>query len=426
MAAYDTPALTRFKTIVPPVPSLRLTLSEQSGMGSIQLRATITLVATLLVTGCHGRAARQHAEARELPHSDGVAAIALALDSFPIVAIADLHGAAELGAFRNRLLSDPRVLDRINDVVIEAGNSLYQPLADRYVRGDSVGIDSLRLIWNNTTQSPLNTLDASLYAEDILRTVRQANQLRRSARPVRVLLADPPIEWNDVRTRADAMRFLSQRRTSHVRVLADSVLAHRHRAIFICGSLHLMRTTAGVTPEAPFATTTQRVLRDWPRSMYVVLIFDGFGRSAAKYEPLMNALPRESLVPFAAGLVGALSAEEVMGPTPGVPDATALTLAPNAAADAPSIFAGLRMSDLADAYLYLRPFSQLTVAVPDLARYRTTPALLEELDRRQRIMTGEPFDTTAFFSTPASPLLYGPSRGDRNVRRPRPPIRPPQ
>ena len=425
MTAYDRRALTRFKTLVPLVPSLRLTFSEQSGMGSIRMCATVTLVATL-ATGCHARAAHQQADARELPHADGVAAIASALDSFPIVAIADLHGAAELGAFRTRLLADSRVLDRIDDVVIEAGNSLYQALADRYVRGDSVPIDSLRLIWNNTTQSPLNTLDASLYAEDILRAVRQANQRRRSVRPVRVLLADPPIEWNDVRTRADAMRFMSQRRTSHVRVLADSVLAHRHRAIFICGGLHLMRTTAGVPPDAPFATTTQRLLRDWPRSVYVVLIFDGFGGSTAKYEPLMNALPRESLVPFAGGLVGALMAEEVMAPTPGAPDATPLTISPNAGADSPSIFAGLRLSDLADAFLYLRPFSQLTVAVPDLARYRTTPALLTELDRRQRIMTGAPFDTTAFFATPASPLLYGPSRGDRNVRRPRLPVRPSQ
>jgi hypothetical protein len=157
-----------------------------------------------------------------------------------------------------------------------------------------------------------------------------------------------------------------------------------------------------------------------------VLIFDGFGGSTAKYEPLMNALPRESLVPFAGGWVGALMAEEVMAPTPGASDATPLTISPNAGADSPSIFAGLRLSDLADACLYLRPFSELTLAVPELGRYRTTPALLAELDRRQRIMTGAPFDTAAFFATPSSRLLYGPSRGDRNVRRPRPPVRPPQ
>ena len=398
-------------------------------MDSIELRASVALVAAALATACLTGVGQPRAESNEppppvaataLPHSDGVAAIASALDSFPIVAVADLHGAAELGAFRSRLLADARVLDRVDDVVIEAGNSLYQPLADRYVRGDSVEMDSLRLIWNNTTQSPLNTLDAPLYAEDVLRAIRVANQRRRSARPVRVLLADPPIEWNDVHTRADAMRFLSQRRVSHVRVLSDSVLALGHRAIFICGALHLMRATSGVSPDAPLATTTQRMLRSRPRSVYVILIFDGFGGSTAKYEPLMNALPRESVVPFSGTQVGALMAEEVMSPTPNAPAAPPLTISPNAGADAPSIFAGLTMSDIADAYLYLLPFSQLTVARADLRRYRTTPALLAELDRRRRIMTGEPFDTAAFFAPPTATLLYGQSRGDRNVRRPAP------
>ena len=401
--------------------------------------ATVALIAAMLTVACHAgvrqpaAATRRNASARSgggLTYQDGVAGIAVTLDSFPIVAISDLHGVAELGVFRHRLLSDERVLDRIQDVVIEAGNSLYQPLADRYVRGEPVPIDSLRLIWNNTTQSPLNTLDAPLYAEDILGTVRSANATRRPDQRVRVLLADPPLDWSVARTRADVVRFLSQRRVSHVRVLSDSVLAKGHRALFICGGLHLLRTTAGVTGNSPTATTVQRVLLAHPGSVYVVLVFDGFGGTTATYEPLMNVLPRESLVPFPGSVLAKLGAEEVMSATPGAPPGQALTFVPtpngmSAMPNGPSIVAGLTLSDIADAYLYLRPFTELTLAIPDLSRYRRDPALLAELDRRQRIMTGDPFDTAAFFAPTASTLIYGRSRGDRNVRRP-PSVQPPR
>jgi hypothetical protein len=385
-----------------------------------------------LALGCHGRDRPRTAvslapgisrSSGGVLYEEAVAGIASVLDSFPIAAIADLHGAAELGVFRHRLLADSRVLDRVQDVIIEAGNSLYQPLADRYVRGNSVPFDSLRLIWNNTTQSPLNTLDAPLYAEDILRTIRTANRTRSPSQHVRVLLADPPLDWSVVRTRADVVRFMTQRRVSHSRVLSDSVLAKGHRGLFICGGLHLLRSTAGASADSPFASTVQRVLDSHPRSIYVILVFDGFGGATAKYEPLMTALPRESLVPFRGNAIASLAAEDVMSPTPGAPAGQTLTFsnAPNG----PSIFAGLAMADIADAYLYLRPFTELTLAVPDLSRYRRDPALLAELDRRQRIMTGEPFDTTAFFAQPTSPLLYGKSRGDHNVRRPAAPPRPP-
>jgi hypothetical protein len=391
--------------------------------------AATAVVVVACSTTQSGRGATQHdsragAPRDRLVYADGVEGIAAALDSFPIVALADLHGAAELGAFRRRLLADDRVLDRVQDVVIEAGNSLYQPLADRYVRGDSVSPDSLRLIWNNTTQSPLNTLDAPLYAQDILRTVREANARRALGKRVRVLLADPPIEWGAVTTLGDFRRFLSQRRVSHVRVLSDSVIARGHRAIFICGGLHLLRTTAGGQPNGPMATTTQRMLLVHPRSVYVILIFDGFGGATSRYEPLMTALPRESLVPFAGNMIASLPAVDVMSATPGAPEGSQLTTTPGAGRDAPSIYSGLALADVADAYLYLLPFSEMTVAAADLSGYRADPARLAELDRRQRIVTGEAFDTASFFAPPRR-LLYGAWRGDRNVRRPALPTRPP-
>jgi hypothetical protein len=338
-----------------------------------------------------------------------------ALDSAPIVAIADLHGSKELGDFRMRLLRAGGLPGRAQDVVIEAGNALYQVIADRYVSGESVPFDSVRLIWNNTTQSPFNTLDNPVYAEDILRAVREVNAQQPRDKRLRVLLADPPIDWDRVKTRDDVAPFMMQRRESQAQVLLDSVLAKGHRALFFCGGVHLMRSSALGSRVTARATTTQRVLARAPGSMFVVLIFDGFGGSAARYEPMIDELPRESLVSTRGTFLEPLSAEDVFSATPGTPPgAGPAVISGNGA----SVYAGLRLSDVSDAYLYLRPFRELTLSMTDLTRYRANPALLAELDRRQRIRTGTPFDTAAFFAPPSSRLLLGPWRGDMNIRMP--------
>jgi hypothetical protein len=342
-----------------------------------------------------------------------VAGVIAALDSAPIVAIADLHGSQELGDFRVRLLRSSNLLGHVNDIVIEAGNSLYQSLADRYVENESVPYDSVRLIWNNTTQSPFNTLDSPVYAEDVLRVVREVNATAPRERRLRVLLADPPVDWDRVKAREDIAPFMAKRRDSHARVLVDSVLAKGRRAVFFCGGIHLMRTTTLGVRTPSRATTTQRVLAEVPHSMFVVMIFDGLGGSTARFEPWVDELPRESFVRVRRTFLEPLLAEDVFSATPGAPPGAGPAVISGAGA---SIYAGLRLADVADAYLYLRPFHELTLSPTDLTRYRVNPALLAELDRRQRIRTGAAFDTVAFFAPPQSKFLFGPWRADMNVR----------
>ena len=90
-------------------------------------------------------------------HEEAVSAILRILDSVPLVAIGDIHAVAEQGAFYQRLLRHPHAPGVINDVILELGNELYQGLADRYVAGGRVPPDSLRMIWEDNTQSPLLT-----------------------------------------------------------------------------------------------------------------------------------------------------------------------------------------------------------------------------------------------------------------------------
>src|SRR5687768_829416 len=66
-----------------------------------------------------------------IPHTDAVTGILRILDSVPLVAIGDIHSVAEEGAFYQRLIRHPRFPDKVDDLILELGNELYQRVADR-------------------------------------------------------------------------------------------------------------------------------------------------------------------------------------------------------------------------------------------------------------------------------------------------------
>src|SRR5262245_23071885 len=106
-------------------------------------------------------------------------------------------------------------------VAIELGNSRYQSVADDFVNGDLVRKSDLQRIWRDTTQSPAATGDiAVLYR--VLTLARAINLF--TGRALRVLLADPPIDWSQVRTRDDVSGYLMQRDQSWAGVLTSEVL----------------------------------------------------------------------------------------------------------------------------------------------------------------------------------------------------------
>jgi hypothetical protein len=76
---------------------------------------------------------------------------------------------------------------------VEFGNALYQPTMDRFAAGAAVENTDWRLVWRNTTQSPVSTWDAPVY-EQLYRMVRATNWPLPSQKQIRVLLGDPPID----------------------------------------------------------------------------------------------------------------------------------------------------------------------------------------------------------------------------------------
>ena len=102
-----------------------------------------------------------------------IGAIVEAFRSHAIVAIGEDHGNEQGHAFRVALIRDPRFAAIVNDIVVECGNAKYQDVMDRFVRGDEVPYETLRQVWQNTTQTS-GVWDRPIY-EEFFRAVRAVN-----------------------------------------------------------------------------------------------------------------------------------------------------------------------------------------------------------------------------------------------------------
>jgi hypothetical protein len=174
---------------------------------------------------------------------DPIAAILEAFKTHEIVALGEPHGNEQAAKFRVALVRDPRFADVVDDIVVEAGNSWYQDTVDRFVNGQDVPGATLRQAWQNTTIA--NFLWERPIYEQFVRAVRDVNLRLPTPRRLRVLLGDPPIDWNEVRTADDLVKWLLERDASAVNIIRDQVLTKRRRALLIYGEGHFWRHHAG-------------------------------------------------------------------------------------------------------------------------------------------------------------------------------------
>ncbi len=179
-------------------------------------------------------------QALDVGPRDPIATIVAAFRTHPIVALDELHGDERSHAFRLALIRDPRFAAVANDVVVEFGNSRYQSVIGRFAAGADVTPDELEKIWQDTTQAHM-IWDRPIY-EDFFRAVRAVNLRLPETRRLRILLGDPPIDWDAVRTSEDRQEALRLGRSAYpADLIMREVLARQRRALVIYGGMHLMR-----------------------------------------------------------------------------------------------------------------------------------------------------------------------------------------
>jgi hypothetical protein len=181
---------------------------------------------------------------RDAKPVDPIDAIVDAFRTHSLLALADPHGNEQVHAFRLALIRDPRLAGVINDVVIECGTTRYQDVIDQFIRGEDVPSSSLRRVWQDTTQIEFDW-DLPIY-EEFLRAIRSVNATRPPAQRLRVVLGDPPMDWENIHSSAEYLARMSalNRDEYAVEVIRREVLAKSHRALVIYGGQHLLRKNA--------------------------------------------------------------------------------------------------------------------------------------------------------------------------------------
>ena len=172
---------------------------------------------------------------------DATTAILEAFRDHQVVGIGDAHGNVKGEAFQLALIRDPRLPGVVNDILVESGNSRYQDLADRFVRGEDVPRDALQRIWLDTTQQHV----ASLEPSELVLAVRSVNAGLPAEKRLRVLLGEPPIEWERMQTADDVRTWesgpMADRDRFALEVIRREVLARNRRVLALYGAGHFFR-----------------------------------------------------------------------------------------------------------------------------------------------------------------------------------------
>ena len=295
------------------------------------------------------------------------AAIIEAFGAHQIVMLGEVHGNKQEYAWLNELVKNREFDQRVDDIVVEFGNSLYQNSVDRYIAGEDVPLGRVEKAWRNMIGAvgPPSPVYAEFYA-----AIRAANLKRRGKHQIRIVLGDPYGDWERIKDAEDLGPYLAHRDEWYAEVVKDEVLAKHHRALLIMGSGHFLRRNGPALVES--------TIRAAGANPYVIV----FGTNAVGvYDNLdqrFDSWPIPAIVALAGNWVGDLPAMAVItgGTAPATP---------------------LKLSDAADALLYVGPRDTLTEVRMPRAELDGTP-YGNEIERRLAIQMGH-----------AAPLVYGQS-----------------
>jgi hypothetical protein len=260
---------------------------------------------------------------------DATQAILAAFEKYQVVGMGADHGFKDLNDFILSLIQNPAFPGKVNDIVVECGNRSYQDTLDRYIAGKRVDSSKMQLVWRNTTQQMCSL---SRFYDELFPLVRQINQKLPAQARLRVVAADPPIDWKRVGNQSEYINVRNDRSSSITSVIERAVLAKKRRALLLFGEGHLFHKGR--------SSSVAEYEKTYPGVTFVVFTHKGFGSGNPldihndKLEARMKSWPVPSILPIRGTWLADLD------------------MAYYFEFIAKSI-AGLEITDCADAYLYL-------------------------------------------------------------------------
>jgi hypothetical protein len=225
----------------------------------IRLRFAVLLflLAVIPITGRAQTEDARRAGTEPIPEP-AVPAILAAFDKYEVVAMPEAHGLKDLDDFILSLIRNPTFAAKVNDIEVECGNSLYQPILDRYISGEEVPFAEVRKVWRNTTQ-PMCGLSG--FFEQFFPLVRAINRELPQGKRLRVLAGDPPIDWDQIKNFQDLLNIV-HRDASIASVMEKEVLSKHRKALMLFGTFHLMHGTG--------ASAVSIYEKDYPNLTFVI------------------------------------------------------------------------------------------------------------------------------------------------------------
>jgi hypothetical protein len=226
-----------------------------------EMRATILTLAAWLGMSLQALAAPPPTVTNAV---DGILA---AFRMHPVVGLGEIHNWAQELDFYTVLLRDPRFAREVGNIVLEIGDAAQQETVDRYVNGENVPYAALRKVWSDNvgwfaTVTPVGSIN--LYP-----VIREVNLKLPPEDRIKVWLGEPPIDWAQIKTKADWDPIEAQRDSYPADLIVREILSKNKKALVIYGTNHF-----GIFP----GRDNIRALLDrtHPRAFFVVSPFVGY------------------------------------------------------------------------------------------------------------------------------------------------------
>ena len=189
-----------------------------------------------------------------------IPSILAAFDKYEVVAMPEDHGLKDLDDLIFALIRNPAFPDKVNDVVVECGNSLYQPILDRYIAGEDVPLTEARKVWRIP---PLCSGWGSGFFEQLYPLLRAINQKLLPQKRFRVLTGGLPIDPEKVKSFEDILK-LGPRDAHIASIMEKEVLSKHRKALMLFGTYHLLHMTE------VRASAVSMYEKDYPNVTFVI------------------------------------------------------------------------------------------------------------------------------------------------------------
>lgn len=266
-----------------------------------------------------------------------IPAILAAFNRYEVVGLPQGHGMQDLDNLIFSLIRTPAFSERVNDIEFECGNSLYQPVLDRYIAGEDVSFSEVEKAWRKMGQP---ACASSAFVEQFFPLIRALNQKRPPGKRLRVLAGDPPVDWDQIKSIQDLMRIHFDRESSIASVMEREVLSKHRKALMLYGTFHLMHGAHDAV---------DLIEKDYPQATFIVSDLGTFdsGLSSLSASKFVN-WPIPSLARAKGTWLGALDLSHFL------PAPTRIDQDCNVQHGFPKMLQK-PMEDLVDAFLYLGP-----------------------------------------------------------------------